>query len=109
MTTELRRKLAVAMATGLLTAAPLLYAHMPLCDCFDEGGGTIVCEGGFADGASAAGLPIRVVDEQQKILLEGKMDESATFTFQRPDIDVFIVVFDGGEEHKVEVFSDDIY
>lgn len=105
----MRQFIIALLAIGLLAATYPLLAHMPLCDCFDEGDGTIVCEGGFSDGASAAGLPIRVVDEQQKILIEGRMDESATFTFDRPGVDVFIVVFDGGEEHKVEIVSDDIF
>ena len=105
----MRQFIAALLAIGLLAATSPLLAHMPLCDCFDEGNGTVVCEGGFSDGASAAGLPIRVVDEQQKILIEGRMDESATFTFDRPDVEVFIVVFDGGEEHRVEVVSDDIF
>ena len=105
----MRHVIAAALAIALPAATTLLFAHMPLCDCFDEGDGTIVCEGGFSDGASAAGLPVRVIDEQRKILIEGHMDAAATFTFERPDVDVFIVVFDGGEEHKVEVVSDDIF
>jgi hypothetical protein len=103
-----QRNIRPMLAVAIFWLAPAL-AHTPLCDCFDNGDDTITCEGGFSDGAAATGLPIRVLDERQKILLDGRMDDASTYSFDRPDVDVYIVVFDAGEGHTVTIFSDDIF
>ena len=51
-------------ALALMAASPLLFAHTPLFDCFDNGDDTLTCEGGFSDGASATGVGVRMVDAQ---------------------------------------------
>ena len=91
---------------GLMAAAPAM-AHTPLCSCFDNGDGTITCEGGFSDGSSAAGVEIRVVDASGKALVKGKMNESSEFTFDKPKSD-YKVQFDAGPGHLVEVDGKDI-
>ena len=82
-------------------------AHTPLFDCFDDGNGSFTCEGGFTDGASAAGVTVRVLDAQGKVLAQGELDAAGSITFERPD-NVFSVVFDAGAEHSLTVFGDDI-
>ena len=84
-----------------------VYAHSPLCDCFDNGDGSVTCEGGFSDGASADGVDIRVLDLQDKVLLAGKMDSSSSYTFNVP-ADEYYVVFDAGKGHLVTIYSGDI-
>jgi hypothetical protein len=42
------------MISSLIVAQ--VWAHTPLCSCYDNGDGTVTCEGGFSDGSSAAGV-----------------------------------------------------
>jgi len=91
-----------------LSAAILVFfstavcAHTPLCSCFDNGDGTITCEGGFSDGSSASGVAVLVETSAGRVLLDGQMDESSEFTFKKPTED-YHVVFDAGEGHQVSV------
>jgi hypothetical protein len=82
-------------------------AHNAICECFDNGDETITCEGGFSDGAKAAGVPVRVLDASGKILIEGAMTENSDFTFPRPDVD-FRVELDAGQGHVVTIDGRDI-
>ena len=57
------KKLTMALAAGLIVGgAAIAQAHTPLCSCFDNGDDTVTCEGGFSDGSSASGVPVRVLD-----------------------------------------------
>ena len=104
----LNRKLILVsvMAFSLLAAVPVM-AHTPLCSCYDNGDGSVTCEGGFSDGSSAAGVEIRVEDGSGKVLVKGKMDEDSEYTFQKPD-GSYVVLFDAGPGHLVEVKGEDI-
>lgn len=83
-------------------------AHSPLCSCFDNGDGTVTCEGGFSDGSSAAGVTMMVKDASGKVLVKGKTDRLGTFVFKKPAGGAYKVVFDGGPGHVLEVNSKDI-
>ena len=93
--------IAYILAFGLFFAGQVL-AHTPLCSCYDNGDGTVTCEGGFSDGSSAAGVEMRVEDQDSKALIKSKMDEDSEFTFDKPS-GLYKVVFDAGEGHVVEV------
>jgi len=104
----MRRNAAFAAAGALLIAVGgAANAHSPVCNCYDNGDGTITCEGGFSDGSSAEGVPIRVLDARERVIVSGQMDAAGTFSFERPDGD-FHVVFDAGQGHSVTIYSDDI-
>lgn len=90
-----------------LTFAATAQAHTPLFDCFDNGDDTITCEGGFSDGSSAAGVAIRVLDAQGKVLEQGELDSAGSIMLKRPTGE-FSVVFAAGEEHSLTVLGDDI-
>ncbi|WP_068112889.1 hypothetical protein [Tropicimonas marinistellae] len=83
-------------------------AHTPLCACYDNGDGTVLCEGGFSDGSSAAGVRIYVSDKSGNIVIDASMDENSEFIFDKPD-GKFTVMFDAGEGHRIEITGDDIY
>ncbi len=95
-----------AMVLGLILSAGSVSAHTPLCSCYDNGDGTVTCEGGFSDGSSAAGVQMRV-EKGGGILLKGKMDEDSEFTFNKP-VDGYKVVFDAGEGHVIEIKGKEI-
>jgi hypothetical protein len=101
---KIRMALLVTAATLVTSAA---QAHTPLFDCFDNGDATLTCEGGFSDGASAAGVGVRMLDGQGKVLEQGKLDPKGAITFKRPKGE-FSVVFDAGAEHTLTVLGDDI-
>ena len=91
----------------LIGGAAVAHAHNPICDCFDNGDGSVTCEGGFSDGASAAGVPIYVRDATGRVLIEGAMSKQSDFTFDKPDVG-FRVQFDAGEGHVLQIDGRDI-
>ncbi len=96
----------VAMVGLFLGFYGFALAHTPLCSCYDNGDGSITCEGGFSDGSSAAGVKMRV-KSGEKVLLEGKMDQDSEFTFDKPQGD-YKVIFDAGPGHEIEVKGSEI-
>jgi hypothetical protein len=92
---------------ALLALAATAYGHNAICDCFDNGDDTITCEGGFSDGGKAVGVPVRVVDQAGKVLIEGVMSDQSDYTFAKPKVD-YRVEFDGGQGHVVTIDGRDI-
>ncbi|MTI17475.1 hypothetical protein E1162_09515 [Rhodobacteraceae bacterium RKSG542] len=99
--------LGIAAVLGFAVASTSAFAHTPLCSCYDNGDGTVLCEGGFSDGSSASGVGVLVMDANGNTLLEGKMSEDSEFEFDKPDGD-YKVVFDAGPGHAVEINGSDI-
>jgi hypothetical protein len=97
----------LALTITLFLFAGSVSAHTPLCSCYDNGDGTITCEGGFSDGSSASGVQMRVEKKNGGVLIEGKMDEFSEFTFDKP-ADDYQVVFDAGEGHLIEIDGKEI-
>ncbi len=95
-----------AMVLGFFVT-PLCQAHTPLCSCYDNGDGTVTCEGGFSDGSSASGVAMYVKDGSGKVLFKGKMNEDSEYTFDKPAGD-YQVLFDAGEGHKITVDGKEI-
>jgi hypothetical protein len=91
----------------LLALAAAAYGHNAICECFDNGDGTITCEGGFSDGGKAAGVPLRVLDQAGKVLIDGKMSDKSDYTFDKPKVE-FRVQFDAGQGHVVTIDGRDI-
>ena len=102
----IRLRIVFSIAVATAAAAPAL-AHNAICDCFLNGDGTITCEGGFSDGSTAAGIPLRVIDRDGKVLIDGAMSEKSEFTFNTPDV-AFRVEFDAGEGHVIRIDGRDI-
>ncbi|MEA3333187.1 MAG: hypothetical protein U9Q58_06295 [Pseudomonadota bacterium] len=100
------RLFTLAALLALLIASSAL-AHTPLCTCFDNGDGTITCEGGFSDGSSAAGITMRILDKNDKPLIESKMNADSEFTFDKPSGD-YKVQFDAGPGHEIEIEGSEI-
>ena len=92
---------------SLLALVSAAYGHNAICECFDNGDGNITCEGGFSDGGKAVGVPLRVLDQSGKVLIDGKMSEQSDYTFAKPKVD-FRVEFDAGQGHVVTIDGRDI-
>jgi hypothetical protein len=94
------------LLVGLLIASSSVFAHTAIMSCFDNGDGTITCEGGFSDGSSASGVKF-YVQQGGKNVFASKMSEDSEVTFKKPSGD-FQAVFDAGEGHRVYIKSQDI-
>lgn len=101
------KKIFLALFVSTFLVAGISFAHTPLCSCYDNGDGTIECEGGFSDGSTASGVEMRVIDKKKNVLIKGKMDEDSVFIFDKPSTD-YTVIFDAGDGHEVEVDSKEI-
>lgn len=77
------------------------HAHSAIFDCFDNGDGTISCQGGFSDGSSAAGVAVKV-EAGGSVVERLKLDSNSEITFKKPAGD-YRVTFDGGEGHSIAV------
>jgi len=97
----------ITLAACMAGLASVANAHNAICDCYDNGDDTVTCEGGFTDGGTAVGVPMRVLDAAGKVLIEGQMGQSSDFTFTKPKGN-FRVEFDAGEGHLVQIDGRDI-
>lgn len=93
------------LVIGILSSSSL-YAHTAIMSCFDNGDGTVVCEGGFSDGSSASGV-LMYLKQKDKKILESRMNEDSEFTFTKPK-DAYTVHFDAGQGHLVTINGEDI-
>ena len=57
--------------------------------------------------AGAVGVPVRVLDQAGKVLVDGKMSDKSDYTFAKPKVD-FRVEFDAGQGHVVTIDGRDI-
>lgn len=96
------KKIILLLFALLLFGASQALAHTPLCSCWDNGDGTVTCEGGFSDGSSAAGVGISVLDAAQNVIESGKMSETSEFSFKKPEAE-YSVKFDAGEGHQIVI------
>jgi len=94
------------VALSLMIASSSLFAHSAIMSCFDNGDGTITCEGGFSDGSSASGVKFRV-EQNGKTIYNTKMSEDSEVTFNKPS-GSYEAVFNAGEGHLVFVKGSDI-
>ncbi|MGF1910050.1 hypothetical protein L4C38_11450 [Vibrio kasasachensis] len=85
----------------------IAMAHTPLFSCYDFGDNTILCEGGFSDGSSAAGVEVLVLDATGKELIKSEMNDDGELEFQKPSVD-YKVMFNAGPGHSIEVEGKDI-
>ncbi|MBW2186316.1 MAG: hypothetical protein JRG71_07915 [Deltaproteobacteria bacterium] len=94
------------LITVLTLIAGNAFAHTALMSCFDEGDGTITCEGGFSDGSSASGVKFFLMQNDATIL-SVKFTEYSEVNFKKPVGD-YQAVFNAGEGHMVYVDGNDI-
>jgi hypothetical protein len=106
-TPKMKRTLALILLPAALAAATVAHAHNAICSCFENDDRSITCEGGFSDGAKAVGVPIQVLDQAGKVLIQGVMDKNSSFRFARPKV-AFRVKFSAGEGHIITIDGRDI-
>lgn len=100
------KKIAQATAVAICLSG-YANAHSALCACYDIGDDEVLCQGNFSDGSSAYGVDMFVLDKQGNELINGQMNEDGEFEFTKPSGE-YMVVFDGGPGHMVEISGEDI-
>lgn len=102
------KKYLIAFAAVAALALPSMgMAHSPLFDCYDNGDGTIMCQGGFSDGSSASGVNVVVLDASGKVIENITLDANSECMMKKPSGD-YSVRFDAGEGHSIEVKGENI-
>ncbi|MCT8250665.1 hypothetical protein QSH14_13420 [Proteus faecis] len=94
------------ISLALILVSPAAFSHTALLSCFDEGDGTVTCEGGFSDGSSASGVDFHL-KQDGKIILSKKFNELNEVSFEKPKGD-YSAVLNAGEGHEVTIKSSDI-
>ncbi len=102
-------KVLLLSIAALFFTASLALAHTPLCSCWDNGDGTVSCEGGFSDGSSAKGVAMYVKDKNGNEIVKGKINDQSEFSFKKPATNDYTVLFDAGEGHRIEIKGKDIF
>ncbi|EEO26772.1 hypothetical protein [Helicobacter winghamensis] len=83
-----------------------VFAHTAIMNCFDNGDGSVTCEGAFSDGSSASGVNF-YVKQNGKNLIETKFNEHGEAVFKKPNGE-YEAVFFGGEGHEVKILGSSI-
>ena len=90
--------LAALMALFFVTGTA--FCHTLFMNLTDNEDGTVSVEGMFSTGATAANLPLYLLDENEKQILKMKLDENGEAEFTIPD-QPYTVFLDGGPGHTV--------
>lgn len=103
-----KKMLFLLVLGGFLVLPGFCLAHTPLFSCFDNGDGTIFCEGGFSDGSSAAGVPILIKNASGDVITRGELSRNSDIEFDKPEGD-YSVIFDAGEGHEIVIPGSQIF
>ena len=77
------------IVVGLVIASSSVFAHSAIMSCFDNGDGTVTCEGGFSDGSSASGVKFHV-EQSGKAIISGKMTEDSEFILKSQVVTIML-------------------
>jgi len=91
--------LITALVSLLLITGPV-FGHTLFMNLVDNKDGTVFVEGMFSTGASAANLPLYLVDENEKQILKIHLDMNGEAQFTIPD-QPYTVILDAGSGHTV--------
>ena len=90
------------LLTALLVLAigSTALAHTLFMSVTDNEDGTILIEGMYSTGAVASKTPVRVENDQGKLLFQGETDMDGELEFNKPE-QAYVIILDGGEGHTV--------
>jgi hypothetical protein len=101
--------LAIAMIAATLPAEASGPKKIPppMFECVSSGSLRVTCRGSFADGTSAAGIVVRVLDKTDHVVYAGIVDKLGRVSFRKPDAQ-FSVVFDAGEGNVLTLLGSEM-
>ncbi len=103
----MKKNVVALAAVALLSMPAMALAHSPIFDCFDNGDGTVTCQGGFSDGSSASGVKVYLKDGSGKVLENLSMDANSEVTTKKPE-GAYSMEMDAGEGHSISISGDKI-
>ncbi len=103
----MKKSLGILAAALLISLPSMAQAHSPIFDCFDNGDGTIMCQGGFSDGSSASGVKVSVKNAAGEVVETLTLDSNSELTMKKPE-GKYAMELDAGEGHKIEISSENI-
>lgn len=93
------KKILVVLCVSFCCIA--LFAHTPLLSIEGTGDGSLYIEGGFSNGASAAGVKLYLKNKETgEVLWDGVFPENSSITLPIPNVP-YTVTFDGGPGHII--------
>ena len=101
-------------ATGLVAAIAVLgfsgvaNAHTLHLECKKLTAQNAVCRAYFTDGEIAAGMPVVLYDEDDKVLAAGKTDVKGEYAFKVPGPE-YNVVISASKAEVASISSEDIW
>lgn len=101
------KKYCMAVVAIVLFASQSAWSHASYLHCA-QSDAVIHCKGGFSDGSSAFGVKIKVLNYDEEVLFEGRLNQEDEISFPVPQAEAFYIKFDGGAGHEVEVDYTDI-
>ncbi len=90
----------LAALIALLLATGPVFGHTLFMNLTDNEDGTVSVEGMFSTGALAAGLPLFLLDDNQKVIQKFVLNKNGEVEFKIPD-QPYTVFLDGGPGHTV--------
>jgi hypothetical protein len=106
-----RRLVGVAVAAflggTLWPGGSFAQLRQPTFECANNGALRVTCHGSYLDGASAAGVAVRVLDGHDRVVFVGTVDRSGRITFRKPDTE-FHVVFDAGQGNELTILASEM-
>lgn len=91
----------IGIAIVLLFFCIVIFAHTPLMTIEDNGDGTIYIQGGFSNGASAAGVKLYLTDKASgERVWDGEFPETGEINLKIPNAP-YTVTFDAGPGHVI--------
>ena len=94
-----------ALIVTLLLCGPAID-HTPVCRC-ELTGTDITCTGQFHDGSAANGIAMTVLDYDNTILVNDKLDKQSRLQFPLPK-QPFYIIMDAGPGEMFEVDWKDV-
>lgn len=91
--------LLAALIVLILVTGPA-FGHTLFMNLTDNEDGTVFVEGIFSTGATAANLPLYLLDKNEQQILKTKLDKNGEAEFNIPD-QPYTVFLDGGPGHTV--------
>jgi hypothetical protein len=88
----MRKAIGPLIVVAVMTISGVADAHTLRIDCKKTSGENVVCRALFSDGEVARGMPVQLIDDQEKLLATGKTDVQGKYAFKAPGPEYNVVV-----------------
>ena len=104
----MRKAIGLLSVVAAIAIAGAADAHTLRIDCKKTTGENVVCRALFSDGEVARGMPVQLIDDQEKLLATGKTDIQGKYAFKAPSPD-YNVVIQASRGEVASISAEDIW